>query len=163
MWLECDSICDVSHMFLVLCRSYLTVCAGVISQGDITIYYFCVHVLCLQIKLPQLNETLSALNCVHIAGGSKSLFCGEFCCPLLFSWGVTTIMILNILSLSMELQVGVEHLKHTRPPPPPRPPPKKKKKKKVKFADHMSVVSVLIMGMVVKTEIDATVMLWEQT
>ncbi|KAK7097783.1 E3 ubiquitin-protein ligase HERC2-like isoform X3 [Littorina saxatilis] len=28
-----------------------------------------------KIKLPQLNETLSALNCVHIAGGSKSLFC----------------------------------------------------------------------------------------
>ncbi|KAL8607282.1 hypothetical protein ACOMHN_047613 [Nucella lapillus] len=28
-----------------------------------------------KIKLPQMNETLSSLNCVHIAGGSKSLFC----------------------------------------------------------------------------------------
>ena len=33
--------------------------------------------LSVQIKLPSLNDTLSALRCVQIAGGSKSLFCGE--------------------------------------------------------------------------------------
>lgn len=30
-----------------------------------------------QIKVPILNEILSSLKCVQIAGGSKSLFCGE--------------------------------------------------------------------------------------
>lgn len=34
-----------------------------------------------QIKLPTLNDNLSALRCVQIVGGSKSLFCGKlhFC------------------------------------------------------------------------------------
>ena len=30
-----------------------------------------------KIKTPMLNDTLSAVNCVQIVGGSKSLFCGE--------------------------------------------------------------------------------------
>ena len=34
-------------------------------------------VLIIQIKTPVMNETLSALKCVQIAGGSKSLFCGQ--------------------------------------------------------------------------------------
>ena len=29
-----------------------------------------------KIKSPELNETLSAINCVQIVGGSKCLFCG---------------------------------------------------------------------------------------
>ena len=32
-----------------------------------------------KIKMPMLNDALSSLNCVLIAGGSKSLFCGESC------------------------------------------------------------------------------------
>ena len=37
-----------------------------------------------KIKTPMLNDTLSAVNCVQIVGGSKSLFCGEHgaCCAL---------------------------------------------------------------------------------
>ncbi|KAH9523230.1 E3 ubiquitin-protein ligase herc2 [Bulinus truncatus] len=40
------------------------------SSKDIQTYVFVS-----EIKMPVLNETLSALNCVQIAGGSKSLFC----------------------------------------------------------------------------------------
>lgn len=31
-----------------------------------------------KIKTPSMNETLSALNCIQITGGSKSLFCGKY-------------------------------------------------------------------------------------